>query len=248
MIATRERSFPVIAFAIIFTHNEPFLFENSSMQPKIVPLGDSALLIQFGDEIDLSLNQRVHALSTLIESASLAGISETVPAYATLLVHYDPAILTYAEIRGWLREQMDRADESVRRTPRQIEVPVRYGGASGPDLEAVAASKGISPADVIRLHTSRPYTVYMMGFTPGFPYMGTLDERLRMPRLQTPRTLVKAGTVAIAGEQTGIYPLDSPGGWQLIGWTPLKLFDPFQDEPFLFKPGDEVRFVEDANA
>ena len=217
--------------------------------PKIVPLGDSSVLIKLGDEIDLTLNQRVHALSMGIESASLKGIFETVPAYATLVVHYDPAVLTYSEVAAWLHKQMDRVDASARRTPRQIEVPVRYGGASGLDLEPLAASKGISPADVIRLHTSRTYTVYMMGFTPGFPYMGTLDERLRVPRLETPRTLVKAGTVAIAGDQTGIYPLDSHGGWQLIGWTPLILFDPSQNEPFLFKPGDEVRFVaEDLNA
>jgi KipI family sensor histidine kinase inhibitor len=218
------------------------------MQSNILPLGDSSLLVQLGDQIDLALNQRVHALSALIESAPLEGIFETVPAYATLVVHYDPAFLTYSEITAWILEQMDRVDESAHRTPRRVEVPVRYGGESGPDLEPVAASKGISPSDVIRLHMSRTYTVYMMGFTPGFPYMGTLDERLRMPRLETPRTLVPAGTVAIAGEQTGIYPLDSPGGWQLLGWTPLKLFDPTQDEPFLFRPGDEVRFVEDANA
>ncbi|MEW6404887.1 MAG: 5-oxoprolinase subunit PxpB [Chloroflexota bacterium] len=214
------------------------------MHPNILPLGDSSLLVQLGEELDLALNQRVHALSVLIESARRKGIFETVPAYATLMIHYDPAVLTYTEITAWIRGQMDRVEESAHRTPRQIEVPVRYGGASGPDLEPVAASKGISPADVIRLHTSRTYTVYMMGFTPGFPYMGTLDERLRVPRLQTPRTLVKAGTVAIAGEQTGIYPLDSPGGWQLLGWTPLKLFDPTRNEPFLFRPGDEVRFVE----
>jgi len=213
------------------------------MQPKIVKLGDSSVLIQLGEEIDLAINQRVHALSMLIESAPLAGISETVPAYATLVVHYDPAVLTYSEVTAWIRGQIARVNASAHRTPRQIEVPVRYGGASGPDLEPVAASKGISPADIIHLHTSRLYTVYMMGFTPGFPYMGTLDEKLRVPRLETPRTLVKAGTVAIAGDQTGIYPLDSPGGWQLIGWTPLKLFDPSRDEPFLFTPGDEVQFV-----
>jgi inhibitor of KinA len=211
--------------------------------PKIVPLGDSSLLVQFGDRIDPAINQRVHALSMLIESAPLAGINETVPAYTTLVIHYDPAVLTNSQITSWVRGQLDKVDSSTHTTPRQIEVPVRYGGNSGPDLEQVAASKGISPAEVIQIHTSHPYTVYMMGFTPGFPYMGTLDKRLRVPRLETPRTLVKQGTVAIAGEQTGIYPLDSPGGWQLIGWTPLKLFDPNSDIPFLFAPGDEVHFV-----
>ena len=143
----------------------------------------------------------------------------------------------------WAQDKLTQLDDSFHRTPRQFEVPVRYGGASGPDLETVADSKGISASDVIRIHSAREYTVYMMGFTPGFPYLGTLDGRLVMPRLETPRTLVRAGTVAIAGSQTGIYPLDSPGGWHLIGWTPLKLFDPARDSPFLFAPGDFVKFI-----
>jgi KipI family sensor histidine kinase inhibitor len=209
----------------------------------IKPLGDSALLIQLGEEIDITINQRVHALNTLLQATSFDGILETVPAYCTLLVHYDPLILTFDQVQRWLRGQMERVDDATHMKPRKLEVPVRYGGASGADLEAVAASKGISTADVIHLHSEREYTVFMMGFTPGFPYMSTLDERLVMPRLETPRTLVKAGTVAIAGSQTGIYPLDSPGGWHIIGWTPLKLFDPASESPFLFAPGDEVKFI-----
>jgi len=209
----------------------------------IKPLGDSALLIQLGEEIDITINQRVHALNAILQAASFHGILETVPAYCTLLVHYDPLTLTFDQAARWVRGQMEWVDDSAHRTPRRLEVPVRYGDASGSDLEAVAASKGISAADIIRLHSGRAYTVYMMGFTPGFPYMGTLDERLVMPRLETPRTLVKAGTVAIAGSQTGIYPLDSPGGWHMIGWTPLKLFDPASESPFLFAPGDEVKFI-----
>ena len=209
----------------------------------IKPLGDSALLIQLGDEIDPAINQHVHALNALLHATSFYGIVETVPAYCTLLVHYDPLQLTFDQVARWVRGQMQRVDDSVHRTPRRLEVPVRYGGASGADLEAVAASRGISSADVIRIHSEREYTVYMMGFTPGFPYMGTLDERLVMPRLETPRVLVKAGTVAIAGSQTGIYPLDSPGGWHMLGWTPLKLFDPASESPFLFAPGDIVKFM-----
>jgi inhibitor of KinA len=209
----------------------------------IKPLGDSALLIQLGEEIDITINQRVHALNALLQATSFDGILETVPAYCTLLVHYDPLRLTFDQAARWVRGQMERVDDSPHRTPRKLEVPVRYGGASGADLEAVSASKGISPADVIRLHSEREYIVYMMGFTPGFPYMGRLDDHLVMPRLGTPRKLVKAGTVAIAGSQTGIYPLDSPGGWHMIGWTPLKLFDPASKTPFLFAPGDEVKFI-----
>ncbi|MBI5822811.1 MAG: 5-oxoprolinase subunit PxpB [Chloroflexi bacterium] len=206
------------------------------------PLGDSALLVQLGDEINPALNQRVHALNALLQNP-IHGILETVPAYSTLLIHYDPLTLTFDQAAHWVRDKMTQLDDSFHRTPRRLEVPVRYGNASGPDLETVAVSKGISPADVIRIHSEREYTVYMMGFTPGFPYMGTLDERLIMPRIATPRTLVKAGTVAIAASQTGIYPLDSPGGWHLIGWTPLKLFDPTSETPFLFSPGDVVKFI-----
>jgi inhibitor of KinA len=142
----------------------------------------------------------------------------------------------------WIRGQIDRTESALTRKPRLVEVPTKYD-ASGSDLEAVAALHGLSTSDVIRIHSGREYLVYMMGFTPGFPYMGKLDEAIVTPRLDTPRTLVKAGTVAIAGAQTGIYPLDSPGGWRLIGWTPLTLFDPSSVSPFLFAPGDTVRFM-----
>ena len=205
------------------------------------PLGDSALLVTLGNEIDPRLNRRVHALAALVEA--LPGIVETVPAYATLLVHYDPLALTYSQLVDYLRLRLDSVDSATTRAPRRIDVPTRYGGASGADLEAVAASHALTAADVIRLHSGRDYLVYMMGFTPGFPYLGALDDSLITPRRETPRTLVPAGTVAIAGAQTGIYPLDSPGGWNLIGWTPLKLFDPASENPFLFAPGDTVRFV-----
>ena len=207
------------------------------------PLGDSALLVELGDKIDSAINQRVHALNALLQAHSIAGIVETVPAYCTLLIHYDPLILTLNQVTHWAQDKLTQVDDSLHRKPRQLEVPTRYGGASGPDLETVAVSKGMSAADVVRIHSEREYIVYMMGFTPGFPYLGTLDERLIMPRMDTPRTLVKAGSVAIAGSQTGIYPLDSPGGWRIIGWTALKLFDPLSEAPFLFLPGDVVKFI-----
>lgn len=212
------------------------------MKPRVVPLGDSAVLIELGNEIDFEINQRVHALSNLIETSSLQGIIETVPAYATLLVHYDPLILSFTQIKNYLQEKITQVNAISSRKPRQVEVPVQYGGEYGIDLESVASSLHISIADVIRIHSEKIYTVYMMGFTPGYPYMGKLDDTLVMPRLKTPRTRVPAGTVAIAGSQTGIYSIDSPGGWRLIGWTLLKLFDPKSDKPFLFSPGDEVKF------
>jgi len=213
------------------------------MKPGIVPLGDSSVLVQLGDEIDLTINQRVHALANLITASSVNGIIETVPAYATLLVHYDPLLLSFTQINDRLRTQISQVEEIGSQKPRRVEVPVRYGGEKGPDLESVASYCSLRVEDVIRIHTEKIYTVYMMGFTPGYPYMGKLDDRLIMPRLETPRTRVPAGTVAIAGSQTGIYSIESPGGWQLIGWTPLKLFDLRLESPFLFSPGDEVKFI-----
>lgn len=212
-------------------------------QPKMVPLGDSSLLVQLGDEIDLAINQRVHTLASLIEASSINGIIETVPAYATLLVHYDPLMLSFAQLKNHLRAKINLVEEASNRKRRFIEVPVRYGGNYGIDLESIASHLHLKVEDVIRIHSERTYTIFMMGFTPGFPYMGKLHDAIITPRLPTPRTRVPAGTVAIAGSQTGIYSIDSPGGWQLIGWTPLKLFAPETDSPFLFSPGDEVKFI-----
>jgi KipI family sensor histidine kinase inhibitor len=212
-------------------------------KPAVVPAGDSALLVQLGEQIDITINRRVHALSALIDASPLGGILETVPAYATLLIHYDPLTLTFGQIQEWVSSKLAQVKDDVSRTPRRIEVPVKYGGRYGVDLDFIANTHGLHVEDVIRIHSENIYTVYMMGFTPGFPYMGKLDEAIITPRLETPRTLVPAGTVAIAGSQTGIYPIDSPGGWRLIGYTSLQLFDPNSEVPFLFSPGDEVRFV-----
>jgi len=187
-----------------------------NFKPRIVPLGDSSLLVQLGEEIDPVINQRVHALASLLDASPLEGIVEAVPAYATLLVHYDPLILSHTQLRNWLRARIAQVEEIASRRPRRVEVPVRYGGEYGVDLESVASQCRLRVEDVIRIHSGRTYAVFMMGFTPGFPYMGRLDDAIITPRLETPRTRVPAGTVAIAGSQTGIYPIDSPGGWQLI--------------------------------
>jgi KipI family sensor histidine kinase inhibitor len=214
-----------------------------TFKPTTVPLGDAALLVQLGDEIDPAINQRVHALAALIGHAALDGVIETVPAYATLLIHYDPLILSYAEMSRWVSERLDELHAAKGRKSRYIEVPVQYGGEYGVDLQFVADFHHLSVEEVVRIHCGRTYTLYMMGFTPGFPYMGRLDDAILTPRLDVPRTHVAAGTVAIAGSQTGIYPIDSPGGWRLIGHTSLRLFDPQSDSPFLFSPGDRVKFV-----
>jgi KipI family sensor histidine kinase inhibitor len=209
------------------------------------PLGDSSILVHLGDDIDLVTNLRVHALDAQLQASPSrpAGILETVPAYATLLVHYDPLLLTCGEVVAWLKAELTQAVETAPRRARRIEVPVRYGGENGPDLSFVASYHGRTASEIVRLHAGRDYTVFMMGFTPGFPYLGRLDEALATPRLDTPRTLVPGGSVGIAGVQTGIYPMASPGGWRIIGRTSLRLFDANAAKPFLFSPGDTVRFT-----
>lgn len=206
-------------------------------------LSDSALLLTLGEEMAPRVNRRVHALAARLTLRWLPGVSECVPAYASIAVHYDPLMVDEDRVAEWLRREAAGAEEDAARGSRRVEVPVRYGGEAGPDLPLVAELCRLSPAGVVRLHTATEYNVYMMGFTPGFAYMGILDERLRVPRLASPRTRVPAGTVAIAAAQTGVYPLDSPGGWRLIGRTDLALIDVEREPPFLFMPGDVVRFI-----
>ena len=210
---------------------------------KIIHLSDSSILLPLGDSIDPETNRRVHALAAALALDSLPGVSETVPGYTSLVVHYDPLVLTHTQVTDWLSAHAEIAAETSARPARKIEIPVQYGGEYGLDLDSVAAHCHLSPAEIIRLHSETEYTVYMMGFTPGFAYLGRVPAALVTPRLETPRTRVRAGTVAIAGEQTGIYPVDSPGGWRLIGHTDLLPFDPLREPPFLFAPGDSVRFT-----
>src|SRR5215216_3428251 len=159
-------------------------------KPILLPLGDSALLVQVGDEIDIAVNRRVHTLAALIHVASLAGVIETVPAYRTLLIHYDPLVLTAEEIQEWVRAKLDQMEDIQAKMPRQLEIPVRYGGEYGIDLEFVAEYHHLRAEDVIRIHSEKSYIIYMMGFTPGFPYMGKLDDAIVTPRLERPRTHV----------------------------------------------------------
>jgi KipI family sensor histidine kinase inhibitor len=225
------------------------------MFPTFAPCGDSALLVTLGDRIDLGLNRQAHALARRLQGTSLPGLGEAVPGYATLLVHYDPLLLDYEQALEWAQEQARLAQQAPHSSagqagdaalppPRRVEVPTIYGGEYGPDLEFVAAHCGLSPEEVVRRHTARDYPVYLIGFAPGFPYLGGLDETIAAPRLPSPRLRVAAGSVGIAGAQTGIYSVDSPGGWRLIGWTPLQLFDPHRQPASLLAPGDVVRFVE----
>lgn len=211
--------------------------------PRLLPSGDSALLIEFDDEIDLAINAQVHALALTLRERPLAGMGEAVPTYRSLLLHYDPLRLSLAEATAFAQEALSRVQARARPKPRVVEIPTCYGGEFGADLEFVAQHNDLSPDEVIRLHSSALYPVYMLGFSPGFAYLGGLSKAIATPRLSTPRTQVPAGSVGIAGQQTGIYPIATPGGWRLIGRTPLCLFDPQRDPPALLRPGDHVRFV-----
>lgn len=213
-------------------------------------LADDAWLLRLGDSIDDALNARVHALSARLRAQAPTWLRDLVPAYASLAVFFDPLAIDAAAARIWLQAQCARADESDRayREARTIEIPVAYGDSFGPDLRDSAEQLGLSAQTLIARHSGRDYTVAMIGFAPGFPYLSGLDPELALPRLATPRTEVAAGSVAIGGAQTGIYPRPGPGGWRLLGRTPLRLFDVARPSPSLLQPGDKVRFVPiDAN-
>lgn len=206
-------------------------------------LGDRAILLRVGEQIDDAVQSRVRALCAHLEQQLPAGVIELVPAFTTVAVHYDPRQVRFAELAAVLHERANSVDEEVTPPSRTLLIPVRYGGVAGPDLEHVATNAGLTPDEVVRLHAAGEYVVHMIGFAPGFPYLGGLDARIACARRDTPRTRVHAGSVGIGGSQTGVYPIESPGGWQIIGRTELKLFDPARDPAALLKPGDRVRFT-----
>lgn len=212
-------------------------------QPRLLPAGDSALVVEFGNEIAPEINARVRSLTAALEAESLAGVVELVPTYRSVLLHFNPLVVQPKVLEQHLLDLIDNLGDLELPAPDVAFVPVCYGGEFGPDLDHVCEHTGLGAEEVIRLHTATDYLIYMLGFTPGFSYLGGMDERLATPRLKTPRTHIPAGSTGIAGKQTGIYPIDSPGGWQLIGRTPLKLYDPFRDPPVLLKAGNYVRFV-----
>ncbi len=214
---------------------------------RIEPLGDCAALVRFGDGIDETLHRLVQAACARLEAEPVPGATELVPAFTTVAVCYDPARVgsaaPYRTVAAALEARLAGLEADAAVPSRTVEIPVHYGGADGPDLEHVAAHARLTAAEVVRLHAAGEYLVHMLGFAPGFPYLGGLDPRLHCPRREVPRTAVPAGSVGIGGSQTGIYPLVSPGGWQLIGRTPLELFDPAREPPALLRAGDRVRFV-----
>jgi len=215
------------------------------MYPKAryLQFGDKALIVEFGNAISPEINQKVHTLHEAVSNAQLAGVGECLPTYRSLLITYDPFKINYEDlisrVKG-IEKTLDRYVSTCK--VRKAVIPVVYGGEFGPDLPQVAQHHGLIKSEVIRLHSEREYMVYMIGFIAGFPYLGELADQIATPRLETPRTRVPQGSVGIAEKQTGIYPREAPGGWQIIGRTPVKLFDLTWQSPALLKPGDRVCF------
>jgi inhibitor of KinA len=215
------------------------------LEGRLVPLGDTAVVISLGDKIDEETHERVKALGDLLETSPPQGMIEYIPAFTTVTVIYDPLQITYEALGRRLSNLLEKKSRprGAERDDRVVEIPVCYGGDLGPDLEFVASHTKLPERDVIRIHGEPEYVVYMIGFAPGFPYLGGMSELIAAPRLESPRERIPPGSVGIAGDQTGVYPIESPGGWRLIGRTPLTLFRPEDAEPSLLRTGDRVRFM-----
>ena len=212
-------------------------------EPLFLPAGDQALVVEIGGDISPETNGRVCSLAAAIEGSETVGVVEVVPTYRSLLVYYDPEEITAAGLEDAIRQLEVGLQEHTTQDSNVVQVPTLYGGEHGPDLEFVARHAGLSVDEVVSIHSGTDYPVYMMGFSPGFAYLGGMSAALATPRLATPRPVIPAGSVGIAESQTGVYPVASPGGWRLIGQTPLRMFDPQRGQPTLLSPGDSVRFV-----
>lgn len=208
----------------------------------MAPLGDSAVIVRFGQEISLPIHHRIQAFTYRLQHNPFAGMIEFVPAFTTVTVYYDPMEATYLKVCSHLQASLAGSADEAGAGHRTVEIPVCYGGDFGPDLEFVARHNGITDEEVIRIHSGAAYLVYMIGFAPGFAYMGGMSGKIAAPRKPTPRLSIPPGSVGIAGGQTGIYPISTPGGWQLIGRTPLQLFRPEDNPPSLLQAGDSIRF------
>ena len=212
-------------------------------EPRFLSGGDRATFIELGDSIDPEVNQRVRNLRLAIEKADIPGVVESVPAYRSLLVYFEPLQISAPEFRETICKLLQSSTSAELPGRRLIEIPVAYGDEFGPDLELVASHNNLSAADVVRMHSGARYLIYMIGFMPGFPYLGGMSTDIATPRKTTPRLKIPAGSVGIAGNQTGIYPAESPGGWQIIGRTPLELFHPTREPPSILEAGDYLAFV-----
>ncbi|MGG1574017.1 5-oxoprolinase subunit PxpB [Fictibacillus sp. NRS-1165] len=217
---------------------------------KYYRFGEAGILLEFGDGISVEMNQQIHNISRWLNENPFDGFIETVPAYNTLTVLYDPMKFAHPEksafelAKNRVKMRMESMPKEEASSRHVIKIPVCYGSDFGPDLENVAKLNSLSPEEVIKIHTENTYYVYMLGFAPGFPFLGGMSSRISAPRLSSPRLSIPKGSVGIAGKQTGIYPIETPGGWQLIGRTPLELFRPSLNPPTLIEAGDQVKFYE----
>ena len=205
--------------------------------------GDSAVCVEFGNEISPEINKKIRAFKIAVEKSDIPGIVETVPTYRSLLVHYHPEVIVFKALTEKFDKLMGSLSSIPIPPPTVIEIPVLYGGEMGPDIENVAEHNHKTVEEVIKIHTSEEYLIYMIGFIAGFPYLGGMSKEIATPRLKSPRVKIEGGSVGIAGEQTGIYPVASPGGWQLIGRTPLKLYDADREKPVLLEAGQYSKFA-----
>lgn len=206
------------------------------------PLGDQAITIEAGKEISDEVQQRIRKAAALLEERPPAWMVEFIPAFTTIAVFYNPLAVLYDDATAVLEELLQHAGEVPVPAPHTVEIPVCYGGEFGPDLEFVAAHNGLSTEEVIAIHGAGDYSVSMIGFAPGFPFISGMSEKIAAPRRKSPRLRIPERTVGIAGIQTGVYPIETPGGWQLIGRTPMRLFRPEQETPSLLKAGDHIKF------
>jgi KipI family sensor histidine kinase inhibitor len=228
-------------YRVLYTSADMRTEENAGV--RFQPASDQSLLIYFGQHITRQANENVRRLLRLLEVEPIAGVRNLHPAYCSLLVKFDALKWRHEELEAKLRHYLEQLAEVKLPAPRQVEIPVGYGGEFGPDLDEVAALHGINADRLIELHTSATYLVYFLGFVPGFAYLGELPRELITPRLATPRKKVPRGSVGIAGNQTGVYPFETPGGWRLLGRTPLAMFRTDREGLSLLSIGDRVRFV-----
>ncbi|MEG2786595.1 MAG: 5-oxoprolinase subunit PxpB [Romboutsia sp.] len=214
------------------------------MQTRYLLAGDKSIVVEFGDIIDETINRKVINLMKNIEESNLTSvIYEMIPTYRSLMINYNPLKIEYDDFILEIKKLEKKIKTTDKLEKNIVEIPVLYGGEFGPDIETVARHNNLSVEEVMDIHSKGEYLVYMLGFTPGFTYLGGMDNKIETPRLEIPRVKIPAGSVGIAGKQTGVYPIDSPGGWQLIGRTPIKLYDINKERPILLSAGDYVKFV-----
>lgn len=214
------------------------------MQTRYLLAGDKSIVVEFGDKIDEKINRKVTQLMFNIQKSELNEvIYEMIPTYRSLMINYNPLKVDFDKFIDNIKKLEENMKDIKDSEKNIVKIPVLYGGEHGPDIETVASHNSLSTEEVIKIHSEKEYLVYMLGFTPGFPYLGGMDERIETPRLKTPRVRIPAGSVGIAGKQTGAYPICSPGGWQLIGRTPIKLYNTKSENPILLKAGDYVKFI-----